>query len=356
MNSMDHSVNKTALGAIEDDSWLGEKLGEFGEIHFQLGLDWYKLQADFAMAGREQCFVYSHRDKAGEYAILPVIVDHQSSTIRSLATYYTSCYLPLISEAGGGDSLVLILQYLFRVERFSTLQLQPLPEGASSTCALQTALKAAPEAVWSAYHHSVNWRLSPAPASWLEYQKSLPGQLRNTIKRNTKKFIARTGALFDIYLDDKAIAEKMADFQDVYHHSWKQPEPWPEFIPNMVAHYALTGRIRLGVAYLAGEAIAAQIWVVNGGTAHIYKLAQKEGYGRLSVGTLLTAKLFKHVMEVDGVQAIDFMSGDDAYKSAWMNQQRALLGLIVHNKGTVRGWLRSVKLRTRKWIKARLNR
>ena len=41
-----------------------------------------------------------------------------------------------------------------------------------------------------------------------------------------------------------------------------------------------------------------------------------------SPGTLLSAALFQHVIDVDGVDLIDFGTGNDAYKSEWMEDVR----------------------------------
>jgi CelD/BcsL family acetyltransferase involved in cellulose biosynthesis len=80
--------------------------------------------------------------------------------------------------------------------------------------------------------------------------------------------------------------------------------------------------MRLGLAYVDGKPVAAQFWTVENGAALIHKLAHVEDAVAASPGTLLSAALFQHVIDVDGVRIIDFGTGNDAYKRDWMEEVR----------------------------------
>ena len=86
-------------------------------------------------------------------------------------------------------------------------------------------------------------------------------------------------------------------------------------------------RLRLGIAEIDGQPVAAQFWTVEGGTAFIHKLAHDERFRKQSPGTLLTAAMFAHVIDVDRVDLVDFGTGDDPYKRDWMDAVRN--GLIM---------------------------
>ena len=49
----------------------------------------------------------------------------------------------------------------------------------------------------------------------------------------------------------------------------------------------------------------------------------------------------KHVLDVDKVDAIDFLSGDDAYKKNWMTHSRERIKIDVFNSNTLKGRLLS---------------
>ena len=72
--------------------------------------------------------------------------------------------------------------------------------------------------------------------------------------------------------------------------------------------------------------MAAQLWFVANQVAHIFKLAYDGEYSQFSVGTLLTMKLMEHVIDVDKVACVDFLSGDDEYKQQWMSARRERVG------------------------------
>ena len=74
-----------------------------------------------------------------------------------------------------------------------------------------------------------------------------------------------------------------------------------------------------------------------GGKATIYKLHYDEAYKDFSVGTILTAYMMEHVIQVDNVDEVDFGRGDEVYKQAWTSQPRPMGGFVAFNPSTVMG-------------------
>jgi CelD/BcsL family acetyltransferase involved in cellulose biosynthesis len=97
------------------------------------------------------------------------------------------------------------------------------------------------------------------------------------------------------------------------------------------------GWLRLGIAYYDNEPVAAQLWIVSHGRAVIYKLAHDEKVAKLSVGTVLTAFLMAHVLDVDKVREVDYLIGDDSYKKDWMSYRRERWGIVAYNPCSVAG-------------------
>ena len=69
----------------------------------------------------------------------------------------------------------------------------------------------------------------------------------------------------------------------------------------------------------------------------IHKLAHVEAKRGQSPGTILTAAMFRHVIERDEVRQIDFGTGNDLYKADWMDQSRQLHRLSLFNPRTATG-------------------
>jgi CelD/BcsL family acetyltransferase involved in cellulose biosynthesis len=52
---------------------------------------------------------------------------------------------------------------------------------------------------------------------------------------------------------------------------------------------------------------------------------------------VLTGRMLQHVVDVDGVHSVDFLSGDDAYKKDWMSARRCRTDAILAPRF---GWTR----------------
>jgi hypothetical protein len=193
----------------------------------------------------------------------------------------------------------------------------------------------------------VNWYL-PVVQGWAPYLASRPGELRSTIARKTKAFLKGGGRLEIVETEDGCEAALDA-YATVYARSWKQPEPCLDFVPALVAMCARRGWLRLGIAWLDDRPISAQIWVVSNGKASIFKLAYDEQQARLAPGTLLTAHMMRHVIEVDRVREVDYLVGNDAYKAHWMSHQRQRIGLLAYDRRKALGWIGAVRAVVSRW-------
>ncbi|WP_373487457.1 GNAT family N-acetyltransferase [Blastomonas sp.] len=152
--------------------------------------------------------------------------------------------------------------------------------------------------------------------SFDEYWEGRPGQLRSTVKRKGKKGVV------DLRIETRFNLPSWRDYEAIYARSWKPEESNPEFLRWLAQRESEAGRLRLGVASIEGKAVAAQFWTVENGTAYIHKLAHDEQTLQASPGTLLTHALFRHVIDIDRVQLVDFGTGNDPYKRDWMEDVR----------------------------------
>jgi hypothetical protein len=178
---------------------------------------------------------------------------------------------------------------------------------------------------------SVNWRVRTAGMSFEDYWASRPSQLRNTVKRRTRS------AALDIRIHDAFDEQAWADYESVYQASWKQAEGSPEFMRSLAQAEGLAGTLRLGVAYREGQPVAAQFWLVENGIATIHKLAYREDARQFSPGTILSVEMFRHAIDIDRVELIDFGTGGDGYKADWMSESVPLYALTAYDMLSIRG-------------------
>jgi hypothetical protein len=251
---------------------------------------------------------------------------------RALTNYYASLY----STVGNVEALDPLVRQLSLQPRCSEMIFAPLDAQAPDTMALEQALK---RYRWFTrrYFCHANWHLPCSGLTFDEYLAGRNSQLRNTITRKEKKF---PGDIRIVSMPNE-IDKAMDAFDAVYAKSWKQPEPYPNFVRGWARICAENGWLRLGIASIDDVPIAAQFWFVMDEVAYIFKLAYDENYSKWSAGTLLTARLMRHALDVDRVSRVDYLTGDDEYKAAWMTHRRVRFGIVACNLRTSRGLARA---------------
>jgi hypothetical protein len=181
------------------------------------------------------------------------------------------------------------------------------------------------------------WYETTDGVSFTDYFADRPSQLRNTVRRKRHRIEKSGGLTARFFADATGIDQAIADYQAIYAASWKQPEPFPDFIPGLIRLAARLGALRLGIYYLNGVPAAAQFWILWQGRAVIYKLAYDRQFAALSLGTLLTMEMMERVLTQDRPREISLGRGDDAFKRLWLPMRRESWGITAANPRTMRG-------------------
>ena len=177
------------------------------------------------------------------------------------------------------------------------------------------------------YFRFGNWYLQVRGRTFAQYLEGMPGRMRSTLTRKSKKLRARPDVTIEVIQEPARVAEAVDAYEAIYTKSWKQDEPHKDFIREIALRFAEQGWLRLGLVRLAGQPAAAQIWFVRQGTASIFKLAYDPAFTEHSVGSVLTMKLMEHALDVDRVTVVDYLCGDDDYKRDWMSDRRERWGM-----------------------------
>ena len=176
------------------------------------------------------------------------------------------------------------------------------------------------------FDHFGNWHEPLGGRDWAAYLADRPGPLRETIRRKLRRS-AEAG--FSVVAGGGGLDGAIADYEDVYARSWKVPEPFPLFNARLMREAAAAGALRLGLLHSGGRAVAAQIWLLAGGSATVVKLAHDEAFKPLSPGTVLTARMTRHLIEAEKVSELDYGRGDDPYKRLWTTGRRQRIGVVL---------------------------
>ncbi|MFD2167319.1 GNAT family N-acetyltransferase [Thalassotalea euphylliae] len=259
--------------------------------------------------------------------------------LESLSNFYTP-YYSLLNSCKNGTCTQLAEEFSGYLRVFSKLSFKPMLE--EDADALRNALTTIGFYVAS-HKSSVNW-YEDNIRSVDDYWSKRPSKLKNTVRRKKDK-LRKAGDFTLKITKGEEVAKHLADFHRVYFHSWKVNEPYPAFIDEFASLAAKNDKLRIGTAYLKGVPVAAQLWFVEQGVASIFKLAHRPSVEKQSVGSVLTAEMFNHVIEHDNVHTVDFLTGDDPYKKDWMSKSRPLYTLSAFNTSHLVGLLGACRSR-----------
>jgi len=311
------------------------------QAYVEFGADWFSLLTDTVFRGEAQVDVYLLRRQGRVLAVLAVGTQQGEDgrqEVGALANYYTTLYSPAFEDDLTAEDLLPLMLALRRRHRGTpAYRFWPMDPESREFQLLRDGLRLAGLKPHE-YFAFGNWYLQ-VDGDWAGYLKNRSGQLRSTIKRMTKRLAAETGGGAEIIRDEADVERGIAAYEAVYGASWKVPEPYVDFIPGLIRLCARRGWLRLGLAWIGDKPIAAQLWIVNAGRAHIYKVAYDEAFKAIAPGTLVTALLLEEAIERDRVAEVDYLIGDDAYKKTWMSHRRERFGLIAYDPATARGLL-----------------
>jgi hypothetical protein len=260
-------------------------------------------------------------------ALLPL--QGENGHLKGLANWYSFRVRPIVSAGADAPALLSALATDL-CRRAYRVTLTGVPDEDGSAALIEAAFQAAG---WTVLREAcdVNHVLVIGGRDYETYLASRPGKLRTTLKRKAGKLDVQIATSF--HHDDWNI------YEAIYQDSWKPSEGSPAFLREFAEAEGAAGRLRLGIARADGKPVAAQMWTVEGDTAFIHKLAYLEDAKPLSPGSVLSAALFRHVIDLDRVELIDFGTGDDPYKRDWMEEVRPRYRLDMLRPMAPQNWL-----------------
>ena len=285
---------------------------------------------------------------------LHLMQQRESGPLQSLSNYYSGIYGPVWAPGGSAADVdwERLGQEMRRLSGGAITELRPLDAQGVFLARIEAGLRRA--GYWcDRFFCFGNW-YCPVPAGgFTAYWAQRPSRLRHTVQRARQRLAKAHDWAVELHVAaGAALDAAILAYQDVYRRSWKPAEPRADFIPALCRLAAERGWLRLGLLRVDGEVLAAQLWLVQGGKAYIFKLAYVSGHERLSAGSILTAHLMEQVMERDGVAEVDFLSGDDAYKQDWMSERRERVGLVAFDPRRPRGLAAAARHYAGKWWRA----
>lgn len=295
-------------------------------------LDWFRATWAHCPPGERPLIARAVSEGAQAWLFLARM---RSGDLTALASWYTLAFRPVwVGEPDEARRLTMLTAMAKRLRALSpragriTLDHVPVEDGSAALI-----IRAFERGGWVARREpsTVNWIADVTGKDFAAYWESVPGETRSTVKRKGKKGVV------EIDIVDRFDQAVWMDYETIYAASWKGDEGSPAFLRAMAEQEGAAGTLRLGIARIEGRPVAAQFWTVENGTAIIHKLAYAEDAAEYSPGTLLSAAMFRRAIDEDRVSLIDYGTGDDGYKAAWMDSARPLERVTIYNPRTATG-------------------
>ncbi|MCM8738619.1 GNAT family N-acetyltransferase [Azospirillum sp. A1-3] len=257
---------------------------------------------------------------------------HGPVALRTLASL-TPCYSTRYSTAGvDEDDLAAAARTLRRRQpRVHRLLFEALQDEAEAV-RVSSGLRRGGLFV-ERFQHFGTW-YEPVRAGFDAYWSARPGRLRNTVERRERALRRGPGCALRVCAAPEEADAATAAYQAIYQASWKKPEPYPTFIPALIAALLRQRAGLIGLLSIDDQPVAAQIWLVGGGAATLFKLAHDERHKNHSPGSVLTRLMLERILGDPTVREIDFGRGDDPYKRHWVSQRRQSWGVAAYDPAT----------------------
>ena len=313
--------------------------------NFFLSFDWFSLLFETSLRQTVTPRIYVLLGDQEETRAALFCAVNRNGVLRrlmSLTNFYALEYAPsLAGDAAATSSLTRQLVEYIAAERprWHLISIKLLKSDIPEMQSVSGDLTKAGFSTYPFFQYE-NWYVESGDKSFEAYFAERGSQLRNTITRKQKKLEKTHGFAIKVGRSESAdLKPLLNDFISVYNRSWKQPEPFPDFIPTLVAECAKLGILRLGMLYVGDKPAAGQLWLNTDRKAIIYKLAYDEEYRAFGVGSILSREMFRIAIDEDHVDEIDYGVGSEPYKKEWMSAARNLVGVEAFNRKTLPGLL-----------------
>lgn len=322
--------------------------------NYFLSLDWFQVHYETVLSSKMTPLIYVvYSDMGCPEALFCAGIDSDSGEFVGQTSFYTVEYgLSVIEKKFLIEAAKALIIFLSKEEpKKALLEIRVMRTAHIGEMQL---LKILASKGWGIerYFQYENWYLPCHEVSFEEYYQSRSSRLRNTIKRKENKLKKAHEVRVELITDaGDALNQAVLDYVKVYNHSWKNEEPYPDYTPEMMKRCAEKGVLRLGLLYIDEQPAAVQWWITTQKRAMIYKLAYDEKFAEYSPGSILSRDLFRHALDVDCVEEIDYGVGSESYKREWMSEVRLIEGIRAYNKRTLQGVIASVRIGVKKWIK-----
>jgi hypothetical protein len=333
---------------------------------FELTLPWLLATKNLMLNEGDElivhCFLITPENTPQIAIAWPLIHNslHKKTSLRSLGSFYSAITEPIFFSESAKEHFQLLLNLIDKNVVWHSMLIGPVDETDVIAQQIPKVFKQC-----KLFNQTENFYLDKI-TGFDEYYLSLPSQLRNTVKRRSKKLAATHQYNINIISTLDGFVEFFEAYKHIYQQSWKGEEFSFDFIEQVCRAAITEDKLRFGLLLIDGEPAAAQLWFLQKSnsknkvcekaetqvqrellsghnSASIFKLAYDPKYKALSVGSILSMAITEHVIENDQVTTIEFGMGSEPYKKDWLAKRRQRVSYQIFNDNCIAGKLSALR-------------
>ncbi len=261
-------------------------------------------------------------------------------------------------EPGRSDALDQLVRSIVEEQAWDVLLLRGLPEASPTLGALEATLSS--ERVILRRRRRSNSFVLELPASWDAFLASKSAKWRKTHRAQANRAERAGRVEYERHFpcSSEELERAWEHVVAINLSSWKadrgtgllQLDVLREFFRELTAAAAEEGLLDLTLARLDGEPFAYELYLSTNDTAGAYDGAYRRDTAHLSPGILITGFLIRDSIE-RGMQAFDFMRGDEPYKQRWGGEERHEVQLAAYRSRRPRAMLAMTAIEVKALLK-----
>ena len=162
-------------------------------------------------------------------------------------------------------------------------------------------------------------------------------EIQSFIEAQISSFAQSGRGQFAMVIDGKDLASAIIDYGLVDLQSWKEQEPFPDYLARLLESTAREGLLRLGLLYVDQQVAAAQIWIVSAGRATMWRSHFARKFALLSVGTVITYEMIREILLADQPRELEFGPAADTGRQRWLEHRHERIGIVAFNLRSGKG-------------------
>lgn len=341
-----------------DDGWTGDIYYEWN-FHKEIVEQWNRIASQYgdngifinyswfdcwwkAFGDGKKPFVVVLQKDNEIKAVFPLYTD--GDHLSSMTNSHTCHYDFIVDSEMRSEAISHLLHILQQGTRWKRVSLECTDESGENRQSLIRRLQ-----ISKAPFHIYSQPWAPwmeMPRDWENYVESLPGRLKNGIRRCIKKAEAKGRLQIEIIENSERIDDLLDIFFDLEFKNWKgragtaiRCEPEAGNFYRLLGHRAMQeGNLFLVLLRWNDSPIAASLCLKYGKTIFLLKPGYDEEFSYLSPGNVLQFKCLKSIFEKSDVSFYNFLGACDAWKMEWTSHFNRYGYIKVYPK-SLGGWV-----------------